>query len=170
MQWKNYNYIVGTVVLFLFLFVPFGLKLKDQKLEAYPAIIMPSGASIIKKGDSVNYWTYEMYAKKNGSLERMSIKEFLDPIPEWYVNHISLSNFGLKAYTEEFKLYKPPVKFINYNRFSEVELPSTKRRYRERLATLGFDDSVFMYRRYKIQAKDTARRKYLKREDIYQLK
>lgn len=156
--------------LICFLLIPFILKLKDQRLEIFPSVIMPAGASLIHKNDSITFGTYELYAKRNDSIKRLEIKEFLKPIPEWYVGHIAQSNFGLESYSQEFKLYKPPIKFINFNRFTKSELEKTKKFYQKRLKNLGFDDSLLIYRNYRVQLRDSVQNKILAREKIYRLK
>ena len=169
-RWENYNYIILTVGLIFFLLIPFVLKLKDQRLEVFPAVIMPSGAGLINKKDSITFTTYELYGKRKDSIERIEIKEFLKPIPEWYINHISESNFGLEPFSQEFKLYKSPIKFVNFNRYSEKEVEKAKTFYQEKLVKLGYDDSLLIFRNYKIQLKDSVKNKILIHEKYYRLK
>lgn len=169
-NWNNSKYILLTLALVSFLLIPYIFKLKNPQLEVFPSIIMPAGAGLIYKKDSITFRTYELYAKKSNSVERLDIKKFLNPIPEWYVGHIAQSNFGLEPYYQEFKLYKPPIKFRNFNRFKPSELSSTKSFYRDKLQKLGYDDSILIYRNYKIQVRDSVKSKILVSEKIYNLK
>lgn len=169
-SWNNYNYLILTIGLIFFLLFPFILKLKDHRLEIFPSVIMPAGAGLIHKKDSITFGTYELYAKRNDSITRIEVKEFLKPIPEWYVSHIARSNFGLDLYSQEFKLYKPPIKFTNFNRFTNSELIKAQEFYQTRLRSLGFDDSLLIYRDYKVQLRDSAQNKILVREKIHRLK
>ncbi len=169
-SWNNYNYLILTIGLIFFLLLPYMLKLKNRRLEIFPAVIMPAGASLIHKKDSISFRSHEIYAKRNDSITRIDVKEFLNPIPEWYLSHIALSNFGLASYSREIKLDKIPIRFTNFNRFSNSELIKAQKFYQARLKNLGFDDSLFIYRSYKIQLRDSVQNKILSRERIYRLK
>lgn len=169
-NWNNSKYILLTLALVSFLIIPYILKLKNQRLEVFPSIIMPAGAGLIHKKDSITFGTYELYAKRNDSVKRLNIKKFLKPIPEWYIGHIAQSNFGLEPYYKEFKLYKPPMKFKIFNRFKPSELSCTQLFYKEKLQKLGYDDSILIYRNYKIQVRDSVKSKILVNEKIYNLK
>lgn len=139
-----------TFVLFLVLWGPFILKLKDPRLEMYPAIIFPSGAGVVKTQlDFLTAKKYEIYGCKNDPVE-ISKKEFFGDIPVWYFHAVLQGNFGLERYSEKFKLYKPPIQFEIKNTFTTESVSETKKWLRTRLQELGFEDSSLILRQYEM--------------------
>ena len=92
-----------TILLIIALFVPFAIKTANSKLEPYPAIILPSGASKLdlKKGaigvDSLSIYGYDT----QGKLEKIDVKQFIAPIPSHYFQVIANNEFGLSTKTTD---------------------------------------------------------------------
>lgn len=149
---RKYPFITLTAALLFFLVVPFILKLKDPRLEIFPAVIFPSGAGKIEIEKDFFQPSYlELYAYHNDAFVRMDKKKFLGGIPIHYFFTIENSNFGLEEYVEEFKLYKPPVNFRIKNTFTPSSVAETKTWLKKQLREQGMKDSVFMVRHYHIK-------------------
>ncbi len=145
---RKYPFLLLSISLLLFLGVPFILKLKDPRLEIYPAVIFPSGEGKVKTNqEQYKVFSIELYGYKNG-LAKIDKKKFLQRVPVQYLYTIVEGNFGLEEYAEEFKLYKPPVKFTLRNNFSQETLKITKSWLRERLREQQMNDSAFVLRQY----------------------
>ena len=94
----KYQYIVGFILLTVFLLVPFILRWYSPSLEPYPALLLPSGAHIVKiKDGSFSYNLYEIYGfTKNGTKKKINTQSFLEPIPPYLIWNLVRHNFGLK--------------------------------------------------------------------------
>ena len=109
-----------TVFLVVVLFVPFVLRTLSKKLEPYPALILPSGASKIdlKEGvinvDSISIYGYDT----QGKLQKIDVEQFIEPIPNHYFRHIANKEFGLSTKTTEEIWLKGLNKKINIKRKS----------------------------------------------------
>ncbi len=147
---RKYPYTILTIILFAALVGPFVLKLKNPGLEAYPAVIFPSGAGLVDaKEDLISSGSIELYGYKNG-LTKIDTKKLLGEIPNWYLYAIIDGNFGLEKYVGEFKLYTPPIQFRTENYFSEESVRETKEWLQNQLKKQGFQDSLFLVRRYMV--------------------
>lgn len=146
---RNYPYLILSLILILVLGIPFILKLKDPRLEIYPAVIFPSGDNIVKTSNSkVSFYQYELYAY-NPVLRKIDKDELLGNIPVQYFYPIYEGHFGLEKYSEEFKLYKPPISFRIQNNYSSHSVEETKNWLKKRLRNSGYSDSVFMVKVFK---------------------
>ncbi len=152
---------------------PFILKLKDSRLEAYPAIIFPSGASkvnIDKK--TFSFTSIEILGYREDSISRIPIKNFLGSIPPQYIYVISEANFGLSPFQQKFKLYTPPIEFLVTNKNTPSKRKNTSLWIQERLRTQGLNESIFILRQYeKVYNLDThtITSKKLRNEKVYRL-
>ena len=167
---NNIKYILLTIFLSIFLFVPFILKSYNHNFEIYPSIIMPSGASLVKKTGSINFTSYELYGKKDGRLYKIDIKKFLEPIPAQYFYAMRKSEFGFEPTSEEFDFLNYGLTFRTYNRFDSGELKTTQNFYRNKLQKLNFDDSLFIYREYLNTIENSKVLKSLLYEKYYKIK
>ncbi|MEX2336426.1 MAG: hypothetical protein WD555_04055 [Fulvivirga sp.] len=147
---RKYPFLILTVGLLLFLVAPFILKLKDPRLEMYPAVIFPSGAGKVQiDQDKHQISSMELYGYKNEPV-KIDKKKFLKNIPDQYLYTIREGNFGLEEYFDEFKLYKPPIKFTIQNNVAPKTLAETKAWIKARLREQQLADSAFMIRQYRI--------------------
>ena len=100
---------------------------------------------------------------------KVNKENFLGEIPIHYLYTIIEGNFGLKPYEEEFKLYKPPIKFKQANVYTKQSVMETKAWLKERLRKQGMKDSIFVLRyysnTYNLQTKSIESKKILYEEE-----
>jgi hypothetical protein len=131
---------------------------------------MPAGASLIDKKDSLIIISKELHGFKNDSLKKIPTADFLYPIPIHYLYAIEQSQFGFFLVESKPKLYTPNIKFRRYNRFYHDELDSTKSFFRKKLKNIEFNDSIFMFRTYKINYYQSKQTKTLVGENTFILR
>jgi hypothetical protein len=89
-----FNLKSAFVILVVFL-LPFCLRFVG--FEPYPAILLPSGASKIKKADEkISFEVTKLYAlNERGNWAEIDQKQFMSPIPVYYLDYILDQNLGL---------------------------------------------------------------------------
>ncbi|MEM9680656.1 MAG: hypothetical protein AAF901_10065 [Bacteroidota bacterium] len=148
---KTYKATILFLMVSLMLGVPFALKLISGSLEMYPAVIFPSGASVVKtENGTTSFHSIELWGYKNNIPSKLDTDQFLNPIPNWYLPKIVEGHFGLKPYRKELQHGLIPFIIKTENDTSESALEETKAWIRGRLKAQGFDDSGFMVRTYLI--------------------
>ncbi len=139
-----------TVFLILVLLVPFVLKTVSRKLEPYPAIILPSGASKLdlKEGkigvDGISIYGYDT----QGNLEKIDVKQFIAPIPSHYFHVLANNEFGLSTKTTD------EIWLRGLNKKIDIKRKSTSSEHQElakiwlanRLKKLGLSTSSILIR------------------------
>lgn len=148
---NKYFYTILSLVLVILLFVPFMLKLKDSRLEIYPAVIFPSGAGLVNNEEQlIIIHHFDFYGYKD-DLVLIDKNRFFGDIPIWYSYAILEGKFGLEKYINEFKLYKPPIKFQIRNNFTAASVQETKKWIREQLREQNFKDSLLIVKNYRLK-------------------
>jgi len=93
------KYVVGFLIVSFLLATPLLLKIYKRSLEPYPAVMLPSGEWVVKReGNQAYYNAIELLAVKMGSdsLERISLEDFLYPLPPHMITPLANKEFGLK--------------------------------------------------------------------------
>ena len=147
---KAYPHLNLTLILILLFFFPFILKLKHSSLEIYPAIIFPSGASVIKtENDIKTTYSYELYGYQD-SLVVMDKSIFLNGIPMKYFHSMLQGSFGLGEFKNEIQLFNS-FSFVERNYPTESSLTATTEWLKARLLDQNMKDSIFVLRFYELE-------------------
>jgi hypothetical protein len=144
----RYHNILILFGFILFLIVPYSIKLKNNYLEAYPAVILPSGHNKIVVKDSISYSYKALYGVKNDSIIRINEELLLDGIPRRYLSYIINNDVGLSAKQKKATLlYKPRIVFYKKKKDHSAE---TKSYIKQKLREQMFDTSTLIVRSIKV--------------------
>lgn len=142
----QFKYTIITLILIIVLGLPFILRLKHPRMEPYPAILYPSGATLIKTNDNtVSFFSVEL----SDSTKVYNTEELLNPIPVHFLFEFGETGYGLRKFSSEFKLYKPPITFRRYNRWNIENVEEIKSFWKNR-----FDSNYFIVKK-KMKTFDT---------------
>jgi len=134
-----------TAAIFAALLLPFGLSFLAPQLEPYPAIIMPSGASLVHLERKHIQFIHTTLWGQSGSGEWRAVdpRALLDPIPVWYLDGLVRHDFGLST---------PPTEAVPLRWIRTIHVPrpqpshesvlQTEAWLRERLRAAGADQPV----------------------------
>ncbi|MDJ0742560.1 MAG: hypothetical protein QNJ32_04255 [Xenococcaceae cyanobacterium MO_167.B27] len=144
-----------TLLLAFILLPPFALKTLSERLEPYPAIILPSGAGKIDVSvREVSFNRTSLWGKheKNNTWTRISLETFWPPIPRQYFQPIVRNSLSLKL--ENQKIISPPkevkerVKEIMNkmlsNKVTSSEVDNTKYWWCQKLVQSGYASDEIM--------------------------
>ena len=149
---KKIRHLILALLLMLILITPLILKEKEPILEIHPAILGPGGGGVLNVNkDTLKYINRFLYGIKNNQLCKINTIDFLHPIPVHFFPNIQKSRFGLESYSLKINSKQFPfISFTQRNRFKKEELISAKLFYQQKLKSLGFSDSLFVYREYEV--------------------
>lgn len=88
---NNFPRIGFTIALLGFFILPYTLYIRyGDRMEPYPAVILPSGAGLsFKNNDSLSYEYPLLFGYTNdGGVKYLNPEEFLYPMPSYYIGHI----------------------------------------------------------------------------------
>lgn len=154
---KRYPFLILTLALIFLLIGPFILLLKDKRLEIYPSISLPSGPFLMhNENEVIIFHSLDLFGQDGNAIKEIPKQKFLGEIPIQNFYPLMQSSFGLKHYKDEFKLYKPPIKFTIENHYNKESIEASKHWIRNRLKTLNFYDNILIIRtyRYKLDLKE----------------
>lgn len=142
-----YPNIAKSILLATFLLIPFLFRFVNSSFEMYPAILFPSGASIVNTKDTLLVFNkYELFGidSLSNNKKQLNPKRFLDPIPMHYWTRISTYDFGL----DSLRLRKVSINRLNLHFEDELYFPTpqvenTKKWLREKLKKQSCYDSLF---------------------------
>lgn len=154
------------------MFVPFALKTFIPAFEPYPAIILPSGASLTNVEDGIiQIESLTMWAESidsDNEWEAIDIAAFLDPVPVHYVYALATNQFGLNGNN---------VREIRVRLFPDFTLPSktitkqqekkTREWLKQKLADQNFKTQNLRITISK-KAIDTSTNRILSEEEIHE--
>jgi hypothetical protein len=142
----KYPNSIYTVALLTVLVVPFAIAFLASPLEPYPAVLLPSGAGMIKTaGDQLELPRTSIYGKVPGkdSWTRLSPSLFLSPIPPEFLPPLTQRYFGLRPVEPvPYRTRLGLVIKINPRKVDEKEIPRAKEWLRTRLKESGCEDSL----------------------------
>lgn len=146
----KYKYIFFTLLLIFVLGIPFYLKQKDARLEIFPAIIFPSGAGLVKLDKEWKSSSLEIWIFKN-SWKKITVEDFLDEIPPWFIYTLTDRKFGLKPLNEQFRVSHIPFTF-NFGEIYSNEKNDNQVRVwlRKKLEAQGATKMIFKIKRLNI--------------------
>jgi hypothetical protein len=143
----KYPDLVYTTLLSALLLVPFAISYLAPTLEPYPAVLLPSGAGVIKAtGDQIDLLKNTIYGRAAGrdAWTRLSPSQFLNPVPYEFFQDLAKRYFGLSP--------SGPIAHsihgvglvitIDPHKVSEDEVRNAKQWLRARLNRSGCDDSL----------------------------
>jgi hypothetical protein len=143
MKYPNTLY---TVVLLMVLVVPFAVAFLAAPLEPYPAVILPSGAGLIKTTeDHMDLSRTSLYGKVLGgdSWTRLSPSQFLSPIPAEFFLPLAQRYFGLRpAEPVPYRTRVGVVVKINPRKVDKEEIASAKQWLRTRLKESSCEENL----------------------------
>jgi hypothetical protein len=137
--------ILYTALLSGFLLVPFAIREFAPTLEPYPAVLLPSGAGLIKMADQMDFDRTAIYGRVVGhdAWTRLSPSQFLNPLPPQFFPPLAQRYFGLSPIGPITHTIKGGVVIrIDTHKVSEEEVKNAKQWFRARLSGSGCDDSV----------------------------
>ena len=127
-----------TVLLAVCLFTPFGLRTLSTRLEPYPAVLLPAGATRVRLNQSeVSFSRTTLTCRgRDGNWQPLDVTRLLSPIPPWYLHDIVSNEFGLKSTPYEGVSLQWVSRVITLPRHtpSDEELQATRRWLALRLA------------------------------------
>ena len=142
----KYPNILYTALLFGFLLVPFAIREFAPTLEPYPAVLLPSGAGLIKTTeDQMDFDRTAIYGRVAGrdAWTRLSPSQFLNPLPPQFFPPLAQRYFGLSPIGPITHTIKGGMVIrIDTHKVSEEEVKNAKQWFRARLNGSGCDDSV----------------------------
>lgn len=150
--YKNILILIGF---FLLMVMPYAIKLKNHYLEAYPAVILPSGHKKIIVNDTISYSYKALYGIKDDSIIRIDEALLLDKIPRRYLSYIINNDLGLSVRQKKATLlFKPRIVFYKNK---EDHIAETTLFLKQKLSEQKFDTSTLIVRSinvtYNIQTK-----------------
>ncbi|XLS27622.1 hypothetical protein ACJD0Z_10480 [Flavobacteriaceae bacterium M23B6Z8] len=144
-QYKNILILIGFI---LILTVPYAIKLRNHRLEFYPAVIMPSGHNKIIVTDTISYSYAALYGLKNDSIMRLDETKILDGIPRRYLSYIINNDLGLSMKKKKATLfYNPKIVFYKRKKDHSAETISY---LKKKLNDQKFDTTVLIIRTIKV--------------------
>lgn len=172
----RFKWIILFVFLALFLFGPFLLRHLNGQLEVYPAVLLPAGASLSYRQDTLlAYQNILLYGLDSVSRQRKKLdsKDFIAPIPHRYLRGIVGNRFGLDSFSE-ITIYLPKLglRVSKQRRRTAPDIDETKSWLRNRLRYQACHDSfLFIVQRKEwynlnINAVDSSK---ILSEEVYQL-
>ena len=102
-----------TLLLAIILIPPFVLRTLSERLELYPSILLPSGATRIYLGDkNVTFNRISLWGKheKNNTWKRINLETFWSPFPRQYFFPIVKNSLGLEL--DNKKITRTSDKFL----------------------------------------------------------
>jgi hypothetical protein len=93
-----------TILLSIILFFPYAIKtISSEKLEPYPAIILPDDSDVVNLNKETMYINVvSIYGHDSyGKLKRINVGRFLYPIPRQNFYSLAEREFGLSAKTTD---------------------------------------------------------------------
>jgi hypothetical protein len=143
MKYPNTLY---TALLSTVLVVPFAITFLAPVLEPYPAVLLPSGGGRINTtGDQMDLGRTSIYGKVAGrdTWTRLSLPEFLSPIPPEFSFMLAQRYFGLSPVGPIANRTRVGLVItIVPRKVPEEEVKNVKQWFRARLKESGCDDNV----------------------------
>ena len=139
----KYPNILYTALLSGFLLVPFAIREFAPTLEPYPAVLLPSGAGLIKTADQMDFDRTAIYGRVAGRDDwtRLCPSRFLNPVPADFFPPLAQRYFGLSAMGPITHTIRGGVVIrIDTHKISEEDVNNAKRWLRGRLNGSGCDD------------------------------
>ncbi len=136
-----------SIFLLIVLFIPFYLRTLQQ-IEPYPAVLMPSGPSVINNvNNQVKLKAKKLYAIDNtGKWKKINLRLLLYPIPPQYSETIASKGFGFDIDSPEGNRTKneffKKIKNLNTVSPSKEELADLKKWLKTKLAEQNFTTSA----------------------------
>ena len=148
-KFKN---IALFVFLLIFLGVPYALRLIDYRLEIYPSVILPFGASKARPGDEMRLKIYEIYGYSDkGSLINLDKSGFLQNIRVGYFDFLYEDRFGLKkSGGHHFRTNRLGLEISMENKVSSADKEATIAWIKDRLREQGCMDSVLILKKKQV--------------------
>lgn len=103
-MFKNNKYLLSTVALLLFLFLPFIFRSSFVKLELFPAIIMPSGSKKVNlTNEFIEFKNLNLYGLDidTGQEKKLNHTIFFGQIPVRYLPSVVKNGFGIDPHMEK---------------------------------------------------------------------
>lgn len=143
MKYPNTLY---TALLSIVLAVPFAITFLAPVLEPYPAVLLPAGGGRINTtGDRLDLGRTSIYGKVAGrdAWTRLSLLEFLSPIPPEFSSLLAQRSFGLSPAGPIANRTRVGVVItIDPRKVPEEEVKNAKQWFRARLKKSGCDDNL----------------------------
>lgn len=156
MSWfAQYRYVISFAILSAVLLVPYTLRIVSSQdlLEPYPAIMLPAGASTVKRDtERFEFTRTQLFGidPKSGDWKSLDATELLRPVPVHFLNALAKNRFGLDGdQAFEVRLLKGRLPTFHYDNASSLtadKIDATRRWFRERLTQAGCQDDRFQVR------------------------
>lgn len=148
----NYKNIKLFLFLLIILGVPYVLRIIDYRLEIYPAVVLPFGASLVRPGDEMKLKIYEVYGyNREGKLKNLDKAMFLQHIRVGYFDFLYEDRFGLKeSGGHHFTTNRLGIPITMENKISSEDKEVTKIWLREQLRKQDCTDSVLILKKKQV--------------------
>lgn len=148
-KFKN---IIFFIFLLIVLGIPYALRIIDYRMEIYPSVVLPFGATLARPGDEMRVKIYEIYGySEDGKLKKLDKARFLQHIRVGYFDFLYEDRFGLKATGgHHFTTNRLGIAVSMENKVSEEDKEDTKVWLKERLREQGFNDSVLILKKTQV--------------------
>ncbi len=142
-----YPNLIKFLLLSFILVVPFLLRFINTKLEVYPAVLFPSGASIISTEDSLLIFDkFELLGidSISGTRKKLDPEKFVHPIPKHYWTRMVPYRFGLDSVQQrEISIRRLQIKVQDSLFFSAAQVEQTQIWFQTKLQEQACLDSFF---------------------------
>lgn len=149
---KSYKFSIVTIIFFPLLVTPFIFKTINKKLEPYPAAIFPSGPSKVTIDNSQIILTRKKFYGKSINNKNIWVElpyqEFCAPLSKNFCRYLVKTKFGQEKLKSQINL---PFYLLGlHEKISDEEIELSKKYFKQRLISLGFNKNIIMYRSQKI--------------------
>jgi hypothetical protein len=132
--------------------VPYALRLIDYRLEIYPSVVLPFGASKARPGEEMRLEIYEIYGySEDGNLKNLDKSRFLQNIRVGYFDFLYEDRFGLKESAgKNFITNRLGLSVSMASKISAEDKAATVVWLRERLRDQACKDSVLILKKKQV--------------------
>jgi len=148
-KFKSINFFLFLV---LFLGVPYAVKLIDNRLELFPAIIFPSSSQKRILGDEVDIWVTELYGKTaNGQEKNLDKSTFLKVITPDYLELLLKEELGLNpSRSRSFNTIRFGIPIKLESKITSQDILETKSWLRQRMREQGCLDEILIIKKKQV--------------------
>lgn len=142
----RFKYILGFLLLCLFLFSPLLFRAVDRNLEIFPSITLPSNANLISVNGQASVEEQLLFGlNQEGHRKRLNHIQFFEDIPIHFSHWIIRNNFGLdKNHSFNKTTSRLGISYIKSQKVSDAEVRETKKWIQNQLISQGLRDSILI--------------------------
>lgn len=142
---KKFRYTFWTIVLLMFLFIPFIIRSSFIKIEPFPSIVMPSGSHVVRTdSEQLVFKKLVLYGidAETGAEKPIPVEVLLGAIPPQYLTSLYKNGFSI----DSSQIQKAPKAIASNARTTPEAIDLCKAYFRQQLSSHGYQDSLFIIR------------------------